>query len=227
MERNVKIGIIAVVLLFVGFFAYTMIQDRADKPNFVNEVNRTLTDEQRKIYLDRLAEGERKLTEANTDLEKYEAYIVIGNQKYGLGQLGKAKEDYLKAERYNVENQAGVYTLLYQVELEMQDYESAKEHILKALELGAGTPDIWIKYITLMKEYFNANSEQLDKIFQDALAAVPDKTEIDIVTRYAQFLEETRNLKDAIGYWQKAIELFPLRKSLYQAEIDRLEKLIE
>jgi hypothetical protein len=47
------------------------------------------------------------------------------------------------------------------------------------------------------------------------------------LTFYAPWLEKIGDLPGAVNYWGQAILANPKNKSLYQAEIDRLNKMIK
>ena len=64
----------------------------------------------------------------------------------------------------------------------------------------------------------------MKKIYTQALSATGSN--VNIVTFYAQFLEKIGDLKGAKAQWQKAIQINPSGKKDYQAEVTRLDKLI-
>jgi tetratricopeptide (TPR) repeat protein len=125
-------------------------------------------------------------------------------------------------------NEYTIYTAMYQTQLEMNDNRGARASIKKALELRSSDPDLWRKYIAVMQERFGSSTEDLDSIFHEALtktAGTPNA--VDMITVYAQFLEATGRIGDAIINWRKAIEVFPDRKTVYEAEIKRLETQLQ
>ncbi len=223
--NKVKLGIIIAVgiLVLVGLFSYFYQEDK----NIILEKEPNLTADERQIYEDRLAEAEAKLKQAETNEEKYNLYLLIGFQKYGLGRFAEAKAAYRNAEKYNEKKDYSVYTALYQVQLDMQDNEGARDSIKKAIEYGSGVADNWLKYIILEKERFNASNETLNGIYIEALGATAGQSDFDVMANYAQFLESTGNLQGAKEYWQKAAEANPGNKAVYDAEIKRLDALIQ
>jgi len=224
MIRLIKIGI-GIGLLLLILLGASLLNYYNEQKLIIKEKDPGLTREDLAIYEQRMADGLKRLSEATTDEEKYELYLYLGQQKYGLGKYAEAKDYYKNAEQYNPNREYGVYTLLYQVELDMRDNQAAKKSILTALELGHKVADNWLKYIILEKDRLGADNDRLIQIYQDAFSATAGTVgEINIVTSYAQFLESIGQLDKSIQNWEKATVLYPERKAVYEAEIDRIQK---
>lgn len=220
MEKNVKIGFVAsVVLLLLVFGLASYIRYESTK-HIINEKTPNLTAEQTKIYTDRLADAQSRLAQAQNDEEKYNIYIYEGYQYYGLGKYLLAKKSYLKAIEI-VPNKYDAYSALFQVQLDMTDFDGARESILKAIQSYPSNADIWNKYILLEQEKFNATADQIKVLYEEALAKTNNNS--DVVITYATFLESVGQINQAILQWQKAIEVNPSKTEVYQAEITRLQ----
>lgn len=221
MNTKVKLGLVAaaiIVLLVAIFFGMNF---STQQDNFIKEKDPQLTQEERKIYEDRLAEANEALKNQNLDNdERYNWVMFKGFQLHGLGKLEDALKQFIEASKLKPEDSTAQVSL-YTVYLDMQDNESARESIKKAIELKPTDPDIWKKYILLEKERFNASNELLTNLYSEALSKT--NNHVDIITAYATFLEEIGNLQAAKEYWQKAVEANPGRRSLYEEEIKRLE----
>lgn len=217
---------IAIVLVIAGIMYYNRIQNEKNlNSSFITEKDPNLTAEQRKIVEDRIAGLNEKIKnppEGSTDAEKYNLYIQIGFQKLNLGKFSEARDSFIDASHLQPDNYAA-YVALYQVYLSMTDYNSARESIKKAVSLSPGSPDVWRKYIPLEKEKFGATNEELEKLYSEALKSTGES--IDILTVYAQFLEEKGDIKGAIEQWKKATVAYATNKDVYQGEIYRLENL--
>lgn len=217
MKRNLIIGIIISLLILggVAFWATTR-----PGPNIVQEVDRKLTAEDRKIYEDRLVEAEKFIAEAKDNQAKSDALIYKAVQLSGLGRIAQARDVFLEAASVNPENY-NIYVHLYQVYFEMGDYKQAESSIKKSLELQPNNPEGWRKYILLEVEKFNRRERKIRDLYSQAEQAV--RAKIDIYTDYARYLEKIGDIEGAIKQWEKAKESFPDKKDLYEKEIKRLE----
>lgn len=219
---------VIVIILITGLLYYNKIQNNKEikKFMFVTELDPNLTAEERKTVEDRIAAMQEKINnppEGSTDDEKYGWNMEAGAQKLVLGKFMEAKEYFLTASNLQPDNYT-VYVALYQTFVNMTDYNSARDSIDKALSLVPNNADIWRKKIQLEKEKFNATNDQLEQLYTQAFESAGGN--VDIATVYAQFLEETGDLKAAIEQWKNAVKAYPQGKELYQAEITRLEGLI-
>jgi len=219
MNKNLlKIGL-SIFAIILGFF---LLVQPLNKNNSIEEKEPNLTTEERLLIENRLQEVQKKLFEATTENEKFNAQMQIGFQQYGLGQYKEAKETFLKAADLEPDNYV-VYVALYQVELDRQDNQSARKNIKKALALKEENPDLWRKYIQLETDRFFANDDQLKDLYLEALTRT--NSHVDMLAFYAQFLEKSNDLKSALDIWKKAYEQIP--DPLYQEEIERLEALLK
>jgi tetratricopeptide (TPR) repeat protein len=195
------------------------------KQGIITSKEPNLTTEQLKIINDRLSEYQKELanTQELSDEQKLDLNLKIGFQYYALGQYSNAENYYIEAEKYDFSSPAP-YLALHQLYIDMNAKDEALIAIDTAIKLRPATPDYWKRKILLIQEKFNAPNSELDNLYREALT----KTEnyIDIITAYAGFLEKTGNTQKAIEYWQKAEEENPDQKSIYEKEIERLQKLL-
>lgn len=218
---------ILIVVAAAGILYYNKIQDdrKNAKPAIITEKDMNLSAEERKLVEGRLADIQEKIEnppKSITNIEKYSWNMQAGFQKMALGKLSEAKEYFIAASAL----QPGDYTswvALYDVAYAMNDFDTARENIKKAISLDQGNPGTWKKYIQLENEKFKASNEQLNQLFIQAFAAT--RSDIVIVVYYAQFLEEKGDLKGALEQWRKALVADPESKNRYQAEVARLEGL--
>ena len=161
------------------------------------------------------------MPENASDDGKFAAYYTIGTQYDGLGQLDKARDAYLEAEKYQPERYS-VYMSLYNVYLEMQDFGNAKLVIEKELKRDEADPEVWRQYIALQKERFNASEAGMDALYNMALKATGNSP--TIMALYSEFLEGLGDNSRAISYLEKAKKANPDGKDLYDREIVRLKQ---
>ncbi len=222
MPNKVKIGIIICLLLLVAVGIFSWFAKNKEESKFIREKDPQLTTENRKIFEDRLASSEQKLNNAQNDEDKFSWNMQIGYNLQALGKLSEAKRYFKDAIELKPENIVG-YTALFQVQVDMTDYESARTSIKKAISLNPVNTDIWRKYILLEKEKFSASNDILNSFYLEALSKTNNST--DITTVYAEHLEASGNLQGALDQWKIATQQYPTNK-IYQAEVARLKKAL-
>jgi tetratricopeptide (TPR) repeat protein len=229
-KRTSFIIIIALILAGAAISALLVVKHQKNQAQQNNSpypatVARNLTAESRQIYQQRLEAAQNQLGELkkNNVVEAkdfFTAYMQIGAQYYGLGELAKARDYYQQALAQTPGNYNG-WVALYTVTLEQGDNQTAKQAILKAAELKPNDPDIWQKYIIMMQERFGAGKEELAGMYKEALAKT--NNHIDMIIAYAQFLEQQGDKQGALEQWQQAVALHP-DNSAYQQELKRLQQ---
>ena len=220
-NKQLIFGVIIAILLLGGFIGYNRWSESRKQASFIQEVDRKLSDEDRKIYEDRLVEAEKFIAEAQDNQAKSDALVYKAVQLSGLGKLALARDVFLEAAKVNPEN-FNIYVHLYQVYFEMGDYKQAESGIQKSLELKSDNPDAWTRYILLEVEKFNRPEREIRDLYAQAGEAVLEKS--DIYTSYARYLEKIGDLQGAKEYWQKAIESNPTGRNIYEAEIKRIDE---
>ena len=204
-----------------GIVGYAQWKEKKRQASFIKQVDRKLTAEDQKIYEDKLAAAETGFNDAKNDDEKFDWTMEKATVLSGLGRLAQARLVFESAIAIKPQNYVG-YFALFQVLQEMNDNQSALSSIKKVMEIKPENPANWRSYITFEKERLHASNPELNSLYIEALAKT--HSNIDIITVYAQFLESIGNLQESKEYWQKAIIAFPPNTSLYQVEIDRLNK---
>src|SRR3989344_5355254 len=170
-NKQLIFGVIIAILILVGFIGYNRWSESRKQASFIQEVDRKLSDEDRKIYEDRLVEAEKFIAEAQNNQDKSDGLIYKAVQLSGLGKLALAKDVFLEAADIKPEN-FNIYVHLYQVYFEMGNYKQAEASIQKSLELQPNNPDAWKKYILLEVEKFNKPESEIIGLYAQALAAV-------------------------------------------------------
>lgn len=231
MKKKIAIvvGCLVVVTVVAGAFWYYQTQKPAiglaEQPSTVLlSRDPQLTEAERQNYLKNITELEGKLQAATEDAERYKLRMQIGFEQYALGEYAKARSSYLEANKLMPTNPTA-FAELYVVESAMGDYENAKRHLQKAIEINPSNAQYWRWIITLRADAFQDSPEELKKYYLDGLEKTRDH--VDIVTMYAQFLEKQGDVVSAVAQWKKAIELNPDQKDVYQAEIVRIQNLLK
>ncbi|HYF97712.1 MAG TPA: tetratricopeptide repeat protein [Coxiellaceae bacterium] len=225
MNKEVKIGLAAAGIIVILLAALAGLDYWMEQRKIVKEKDPNLTQEERAIYEERLATAREMINNPDlNDSQRFDWYMQQGFQLYGLGKLAEASDSYKEALKFRPED-PNAYVALYAVQLDMQDNDSALKNIQKAVELKPTDPDIWKKYILIQKERFGVAGQELNDLYLQALEKTLNN--VDINTAYAVHLEQVGNLQAAMEYWQKAAELNPSARPLYEIEIKRLDEAIK
>jgi tetratricopeptide (TPR) repeat protein len=224
MPKKVKYGIILCVLVVLGFGGYAAYKKGNEKESFVKEVNRNLSAADRKTFEDRVADDKSKLASAQTDDDRFGWDMQLGYNLEALGSLSDAQIAFENAIKLKPDDFVG-YTGLFQVQVDRADYQGALKSISTAIEKAPTNPDIWKRYALLEKEHLNASNDTISSLYSEAV--VKTNSNIDIITTYADWLQDNGNLQASKEYWQKAIEINPKLKKIYQAQIDKIDKLLK
>lgn len=230
-KKNIIAVVVIIVLLAamaVGFWKYQKNYSQKSLPSglVLADKQRNFTPDQRKIYTDKIVKAKDYLTtlnpkQANFSNEQFNTYVFIGQQYHGLGEFQKAKEYYDKALAIRpTDEQATVG--LSMVLIEAGEKDVAATLLQKALENNPKNYDVWIRYIDL-RATLGASDQDLDSLYKQAL----EKTEryIDVVTKYAEFQEKLGKVQEAIELWREAVKLYPDNAAMYNAEIQRLQRI--
>lgn len=228
MKKEVKTGLIVLsaLVVVVGLFVTAAWLNHYNyQKTLIYEKDPNLTQDERKIYEDRLAQADAELAKGDISIEqRYDWLMYKGFQLYGLGKYKEATNFIAQAVDLNPDNHTS-YVAMYTVQLDMQDNRGAEKSIKRALELKPENADFWKKYIVLMQERFKLTTEEVSNLYKEALEKT--SSNIDIITSYASFWESVGNNRFAVEYWQKAKTANPGNSTVYEAEITRLDQKIQ
>jgi tetratricopeptide (TPR) repeat protein len=224
MPTKVKIGIGFSILLVAGFAGFAAYKKGNEHSIFVKEINRNLSAADRKTFEDRVADDKSKLASAQTDDDRFGWDMQLGYNLEALGSLSDAQIAFENAIKLKPDDFVG-YTGLFQAQVDRADYQGALKSISTAIEKAPTNPDLWKRYALLEKEHLNASNDTISSLYSEAV--VKTNSNIDIITTYADWLSKSGNLQASKEYWQKAIEINPKLKKTYQAQIDKIDKLLK
>jgi tetratricopeptide (TPR) repeat protein len=220
MERKYIYLVFFCLALAIGVGIYAAYKDsKSPKKNLTTEITPT------NLTAKEIRKLEEDLIRADKDIElrtdpnnKYEAYVDKGEILFKLGKLSLAASSLKEALKLFPER-AKAYSILFDVQIAMNDLAAARETIRTLVEANSSTI-YWRQYIAFEQDKMNSPPEQIDALYNQAL--VKTDNNIGIVTDYARFLEKTGDIEKAKEYWRRAGEIDPNDKSKYDAEIQRL-----
>ena len=148
--------------------------------------------------------------------------MQIGHNQRALGLLLEASNSYKRALKYKPANSEGAdvpYIALFEVQVEMEDFRAANNSIREALSLNV-KPDSWRRLVFFQKEKLFYSKDEVYATLDQAM----QKTEgnIDIITLYASMTELYGDIDKAIALWRQASEVYPDKKAIYEAELNRI-----
>lgn len=219
------LAVIVLILLAIGLI-YTSLNRSKEPLSDVQSSENVVAEETTDLTVEERAELEQKATEqqgvinalsAETSLEdRIDAHTDLASTYTRLGRYSDALKTLNKVSEQG--NQSPVlwysYANVYEA---MRDTAKAIAAVTQARDLQPDNARYWIKFIELNRELSN---EEKINLYEEAL--VKTEVNINIVTRYAEFLESIGNKEQAIAQWQQAQRVDPELSAQYQAQIDRL-----
>ncbi len=225
MRRYIILTILIILLIGAGFWYRSQHTDVAiNQGKILPDKNRNLDEGAKKIYTDRIKKAEYDLenlkpTDSNT--QKINDYIYLGQQYFGLGFLDKSKQEYLKVLQLDTRNETALVGLALTY-MDAGDFEDARSSLEIALTNNPKNYNLWLQYIDL-RQAAGTSNEDLSKLYDEALKSTNNYP--DILTRDAQFQEKWGNIDKAIMLWQEVAKKNPDGAQIYNQEIARLQKL--
>lgn len=217
--------ILASLIIIVGIIYGVILFNKHNDTKFINYRDPGFTAEEMRSLEDKIISLQQQIQQLpkNTSADvKYKLYFQIGLTHYSLGQYSQAKDSYTQATQI-LPNNSTAWSELYVVEVAMGDYSSAQHSIDKALDLNPSSPQLWRYKIDLEQKHLNASMADMDKLYKDALQK--SNNAVDIITSYAQFLEQKGDITGALAQWKLALALNPTGANLYNPEIQRLQAI--
>lgn len=147
--------------------------------------------------------------------------MVKARKAFGISDYGSAIRYYNEALSYKKDDTA--YIGLYTVYLTQKNWGKALESINSALAINVLYGDYWKWKLLVMNEGLNAPFADLERVYTEGLPKVKSQEKINLVTYFADLAAKKGEKSYAINVWQKAIEMNPEGKDIYQKEIDALK----
>ncbi len=222
MKKTYIIIAIIIGLLLIAGGGYYIHQQQEKK--YTNTQDPKLTNDELSSIDGKIKELENSIESKKNSATKEDLFklqMELATQYRLRGRLLDARNELREAMKTLPDN-ISPWTELYVVENERGDYAAAEEALKKSLEINAANAQAWRWYIELKRDKLNASEAELRDLFREAL----DKTSqhVDIITIYAQFLEQHNDLPGAVQQWKIAIQQNPAGKAIYEAEIARIQE---
>lgn len=224
MNKNTKNIISIVIILLVvilAFFAYKnskksnteVVQN--DQPVVENNQTGSITTNQdSSVNITNLTPINNK--EFNTAMDSARSAMLKSDYPLAINY-------YNQAISYN-KNDSAPYAGLYTVYINQKDWQKALTAVDQAIKISPIFGDYWNWKILVMDQGLNKSYAELKSVYDQGYPKVRTQEKVNLVTKFAMVAENHGQKADAVRLWQKAMELSPENKSIYQAEIDRLNK---
>ncbi len=159
----------------------------------------------------------------DTNKAKFNTALSNGSNAFNQKDYTKAINYFNEALGYNKSDV--VYVRLFSAYSAQGDWTKALEMINQAIAVNPAYTDYWIYKMVALDEKTTASFAALKAVYDQGITKVDPKTKINLITNFARTAENNGEKGDAIASWTKAIEVYPQNKTIYQTEIDRLNKL--
>ncbi len=135
INKKILLVVAVVVLIGAGLFAW-----KHNDSNFIKYKDLNLSSEVKAVYEKRVEDAKSELSDdSNSDPDKeFIGYLHLGRAQFGLGLLADSKKSYEKAIKAGASEEfliANAWYELFGVQNAMQDYESAKISLDKAIAM--------------------------------------------------------------------------------------------
>ncbi|MBL8030562.1 MAG: hypothetical protein JNN11_04930 [Candidatus Doudnabacteria bacterium] len=227
MKKFLLVFIPGIIALAVGFGLYFINKNNTPVADTgLKNINRNLSEDSRRVYMERIEAAEKDLaetqfTDKDASLRQTNNHLYLAQQYFGLGELEKSKQEYLKVLNFDSKNEAALVGLAY-VFAEAGDLESAEKSLKTAIEYSPKNYSVWLQYIDINRTR-GVSKEGVKALFEEALAATGRY--IDVVTKAANFYEQIGEKDKAVSMWEEAIKSNPGAKKTYELEIGRLKSV--
>lgn len=230
MKENMKYIKIIIAILVVVLIVFAIRMQNKDTLEIIDDLNleentenlenteeETLTEEKDEVKVE---SNNPQIT--NTNQELFSKALADGNTALVNKNYSQALNYYNQALKYK--NSDLVYARMFSLYSAQSNFTKALESINKAIELNPSYTDYWNDKLTLLDAETNSSFAELKVVYNDGLTKVDSRTKINLITHFARIAENNGEKNEAILAWNKAIEVYPQSSSIYQAEIDRLNK---
>lgn len=223
------IGVMIAILVIAGLMDYKKGIDEdienIDLDNTSTVIDETTTTETEKVEENTDASTTTPTVKpvVNTNKTKFNTALANGSTAFNDKDYTKAISYFDEALTYSKSDV--VYVRLFSAYSAKGDWNKALEMIDQAIELNPTYTDYWIYKLVAMDEKTTASFTVLKAVYDQGMTKVDPKTKINLMTNFARMAENNGQKNEAIAVWNKAIEVYPQNKTVYQTEIDRLNKL--
>ncbi|MFA5777924.1 MAG: hypothetical protein WC870_00310 [Candidatus Paceibacterota bacterium] len=226
MKKQQKTSIIMVtvglLLIILGIFYY---KNKAEVPEDIipEETDTSLlpAEENAQNKAD-LANSEEFKAQEAIKKAKWNTAMTNARTAFGKGEYDKSIGYYNEALSYYKTDT--VYSGLFVVYSAQNNIDKARIAIDNAIKLNPFVAEYWNSKLIFLDEKTSVSFIDLKRIYEEGLPKVDPQTKINLVTHFAGIAERNWQKAEAIALWEYAKQLYPQNSSIYQAEIDRLNK---
>ncbi len=222
-QKVKNIIIIIIVVLAAGFFAFYFVKDtkksvevplgQADisfKNGIINE----------DVPISNMGNKDSSVPIVKND-KQFNIAMTNATNAFIKNDYGLAIKYYNEALSYNKHDT--VYAGLYTVYLTQKNWQKALDSIDQAIKINSVLGDYWKWKILVLNEGMNSNFTDIKDVYNEGLLKIKTEEKINIVTYVANIASIRGEKIEAINLWQKAIEMNPKDRDLFQKEIDLLK----
>lgn len=220
-NKIITIIITVVTLILLGLFIFPQKKDKFDLEN--KEVTSDEIQSDNKSSNENIGVLNENKIIGNGSINNEEVnklYVQSVEQQLGKNFTGAklSLEKALKLEPNNIYIMQSYAELLNII----GDKTGALIWINKAISLKPNEINFWYSKFSIVNNKSGNSFGIKEAVYLDAIKLTKNNT--NMITAYASFLGNEGKKEESIKQWQKAIELVPEKKVIYQAEIDRLNK---
>jgi tetratricopeptide (TPR) repeat protein len=221
------LSIIVLVLISVFLVFFNDSKNNTESENIDSE-NLISDDNDNNIEDSLVIDDSLKTEQINPDLKKFDKkefdrIMTLGSNAFNQQKYQEAISYYKQA--LAMEELDVIYAKMYLVYKSINDNKNALFVLEKARNLNPTFNQYWFWTIEFHRDVYKASYSELETIYKEAFDKVELTAKINLVTFFASVSEQMNQKEKSIILWQKAIELNPRKKDIYQAEIDRLKAL--
>ncbi len=226
-KRNITYIAIAIIIIggLIWAISYYYNNNTKDTDNVSETINEENTEDTQDAQVnEKINEASKETTGVVAGVstnEKFNLAMENARKAFVANNFDEAIDQYKKALKYKESDT--VYAGLYTVYGAQGNWGEAENMLDKAIALKIKNTDYRKWKIGIMDEKTDATFDELKAEYEKALPIVEVETRVNLVTYFAGVAERNGQNSYAISYWQKAIELNPVNKEIYQSEIDRLK----
>lgn len=156
------------------------------------------------------------------DPNNIETYARLGEVERLLGNLSASERIYQQGLKKKPDD-SGLHIGLALANIDAGNYDQADNLLRTATELNPFDVAGFQALIDLYNRHFPGKSDELDNIYS---AASDYTSNPDIWAQYAKFLEDRRDYRQSLIYWQEAARHQPDDRILKEA-VERVNKILE
>ena len=212
---------VTVVVIAVGVVAAYFVA-RPSEERLITKVEIPLTSSQRQKVEADIARYRAMVERGDSggEPDMMRTYLALAQSYEAAGELGLARQAYLKASEANPKLSqpwAGLGTL-YQ---SMGSDQLAREALEQAVKLDRTVPLNWEKLIDFYQHRRQADDNAIRRLFEQSFQATAD--DFNLHRKYAVYLEAAGSRLDAMAQWDFIVKMNP-SDAAAETELQRLRQ---